>query len=482
MKHPTLVLNVVGLTRRLIGEHSPALAALAQGGASRALRTVTPAVTCAVQASFLTGLPVREHGVVGNGWYFRDTSEVRFWCQSNRLITGEQIWETAKRHDPSFRGTNLFWWFNMYGGATTSVTPRPVYPADGRKIPDLYTEPAQLRNTLQSELGRFPLFKFWGPTASLESSQWIARCAIRMLDARPDLALVYLPHLDYDGQRFGPRSMEMEEALRRVDALCGEIMATAQANGYRVIVLSEYGITEVTGAVAINRVLRHAGLVRVREELGRELLDPGASQAFAVADHQIAHVYVRQPGEIPEVQKLLTRVPGVERILDRDGQRALALDHPRSGELVAIACPDRWFSYNYWLDDERAPDFARCVDIHRKPGYDPVELFLDPAIRFPRLRIGATLLARKLGQRTLMDMIPLDTSLVKGSHGRPTDDPQDAPVYISSEAHVKLPEIVHATDVKDLILRHVFDDYPPRTPGRSVRHAYSGGSTGSTLS
>lgn len=456
--HRTLVLLVVGLTEALLGEATPHLTALARGGARRPLRTILPAVTCSVQATFTTGLLPRDHGAVANGWYFRDLAEVWLWRQSSRLVAGEKVWEAAARRDPAFTCAQLFWWYNMYSGATWAVTPRPMYPADGRKLPDVYTEPAGLRDELTGRLGVFPLFRFWGPAADLAASRWIADCARHVYATRrPTLALVYLPHLDYNLQRLGPNHPALAQDLRAVDALCGELIDLAARDGTRIVVLSEYGVTPVTGPVHVNRALREAKLIRVRTELGRELLDAGASEAFAVADHQVAHVYVRRPERVPEVRRLLEGLAGVERVLDREGQRAAGLDHPRSGELVAVARPDRWFTYYYWLDDAAAPDFARTVDIHRKPGYDPAELFLDPALRWPQLRIGWRLAQKALGMRYLMDVIPLDAGLVRGSHGRPTDDLRAGPVLISSEPAL-LPEgPVDATAVKALLLAHLFD-------------------------
>jgi predicted AlkP superfamily pyrophosphatase or phosphodiesterase len=455
----TLVLDVVGLTSRLIGEHTPHLAGLARQGASRALRTVVPAVTCTVQSTLLTGRPPRDHGIVANGWYFRDLAEVWFWRQSNRLVDGEKVWEAGRRRDASFTCAKLFWWYNMYSTADIAVTPRPQYPADGRKLPDVYTHPPELRDELTGALGTFPLFQFWGPGADITSTRWIGRAAAQVFrTSRPTLTLVYLPHLDYDLQRLGPRHAGLARALREVDAVCGELIDLARQDGAAVIVLSEYGITEVKGAVHLNRVLRRAGLLRVRREQAGEMLDPGASDAFAVADHQVAHVYVRRREQIAEVAALLRAEDGVEAVWDDDGKRAAGLDHPRSGELVAVSAPDRWFSYYYWLDDALAPDFARTVDIHRKPGYDPVELFLDPALAAPKAKIAWALLRRKLGFRALLDVIPLDATLVKGSHGRLTDAAEDAPVFISSEPQ-RLPpgSELDALQVKDVVLAHVFE-------------------------
>ncbi|NUQ74940.1 MAG: alkaline phosphatase family protein [Polyangiaceae bacterium] len=454
----TLVINVVGLTKGLLGDDAPHLNEfLAREGGMRPLRAVLPAVTCTAHATFTTGLPPSGHGCVANGWYFRDLSEILFWRQSNKLVQGEKIWEAAKKRDSAFTCAKLFFWYNMYSTADYSVTPRPMYPADGRKLPDIYSQPADLRDELNAALGTFPLFNFWGPAADITSSRWIADCAMHVMKTRrPTLTLVYLPHLDYCLQRLGPNHPGVKPEVRRIDAVAGELIAMARREGMRVIVLSEYGITEVYGAVHINRALREAGLLAVRTELGRELLDPGISEAFAVADHQIAHIYVRRPERVREVKELVERIPGVERVLGEDEKRNAGLDHPRSGELVAVSKADTWFSYYYWLDDTRAPDFARTVDIHRKPGYDPVELFLDPSLVAPKVTIGLTLLKKKLGFRTLMEVIPLDTSLVRGSHGRLTDGEGEGPVFLSSAPEL-LPEgPVGAEDVKDLILKHVF--------------------------
>jgi predicted AlkP superfamily pyrophosphatase or phosphodiesterase len=423
----------------------------------RMLDTVTPAVTTTVQSTFLTGTLPREHGIVANGWYFRDLAEVWLWRQSNRLVNAEKVWESGRKRDPQFTCAQLFWWYNMYSSADWSVTPRPMYPADGRKLPDIYTDPPQLREELNAALGEFPLFRFWGPGADIVSSEWIARCALHVrAKHRPTLTLVYLPHLDYNLQRLGPSHPQIKDDVAKVDALCGELIAAAERDGDHVIVLSEYGITEVRRPVHINRALREAGWIRVREELGRELLDAGACAAFAMADHQIAHIYVQDAKLIPQVKALVEALPGVERVLDEEGKRALGLDHPRSGELVAIAHADSWFTWYYFLDEARAPDFARTVDIHRKPGYDPVELFIDPALHFPKLTIAARLARKALGMRYLMDVISLDATLVKGSHGRPTDRAEDGPLIISSQAQLLPAGRVHATDVKRIMLDHVF--------------------------
>ena len=457
---PTLVLLIVGLTPRLLGPHTPELSAFVKEGAVRPLRTVVPAVTCTVQSTLLTGLLPRDHGAVANGWYFRDLAEVWLWRQSNRLVAGEKLWEAGKKRDPAFTAANMFWWYNMYSSVDVSATPRPMYPADGRKIPDHYTEPPELHDELDGLLGPFPLFQFWGPGADITSSRWIARATAHVLETRrPTLTLCYLPHLDYGLQKWGPHPEDPRVAaeLRAIDAVAGELIELARSRGHRVVLVSEYGIVPVSGAVHVNRVLREAGLIRVRVELGREQLDAGASKAFALADHQIAHVYLQHGTGPANVKALLERTPGIARVLDEEGKREFGLDHPRSGELVALAEPDRWFTYYWWLDDSRAPDYAPTVDIHRKPGYDPMELFLDPQQPFVKAKIAAKLLLRRLGFRTLLDVIPIrEVELVKGSHGLLTEREEDGPLVASSAPHL-LPEgPVVATAFKELVLAHVF--------------------------
>lgn len=451
----TVVLNVVGLSPSLLGEHTPLLSSWAAAGKVVPVAPVLPAVTCTVQATYLTGKLPNEHGIVANGWYFRDECEVKFWRQSNKLVQSPKVWDLAHSLDPSFTCANLFWWYNMYSSTDYAITPRPMYPADGRKLPDIYTQPQEWRSPLQDELGQFPLFNFWGPNTSIASTQWIAASA-KWVEERcnPTLTLVYLPHLDYCLQKFGSDDNRVAKDLQEIDAVCGDLIHYYEKRGAQVIVLSEYGVTPVSQPVHLNRVLREQGLLAVREELGRELLDPGASKAFAVADHQIAHVYVNDPFYIPKVRSLLEETHGVAQVLGEDEKPAYGLDHPRSGELVAIAHPDAWFTYYYWLDDNRAPDFARTVDIHRKPGYDPVELFVDPRIKLPKFKIGSKLLKKQLGFRYLMDVIPLDAGLVRGSHGCMTS-PENGPLFMTHQTHLLEPESIAATDVCDLILKHL---------------------------
>jgi len=452
MTQPTAVIDVVGLTPGLLA-HAPRLRAWA--GRVRTLVPVLPAVTCTVQSSMLTGLGPSGHGVVANGWYHRDTAEVRFWLQSNRLVAGEKVWETARRRDPSVTCANMFWWFNMYSSVDVSVTPRPMYTADGRKIPDVHSDPPQLREQLQQRLGRFPLFSFWGPAASIESSAWIAEATAFVAERHdPTLLLAYLPHLDYDLQRLGPGHPDIPREVAAIDGVAADLIERLEARGRHVIVVSEYGIEPVDGAVALNRHLREAGWLRVRGELGREMLDAGGSDAFAVADHQVAHVYVRDASRLDAVAERLAGVDGVEQVLRGRARAKAGLDHERSGELVAVATRGRWFSYPWWLDDARAPDYARTVDIHRKPGYDPCELFIDPGLAAPRLRIAMKLLRRKLGFRGLLDVIPLDASLVRGSHGRTAMPAEHGPLLLERADHGG-PDTLNCTKVRDVVLERM---------------------------
>ncbi len=476
MPHPTAVILVVGLSQSLIGDDCPRIRDFAKAGVVRRMKPVLPAVTCSVQSSMLTGLMPAGHGIVGNGWYDRELSEVLFWKQSNKLVSGEKVWDTAKQRDPAVTTLNMFWWFNMYSSATWSVTPRPMYKADGRKIPDCYSNPPALRDELQAELGPFPLFHFWGPGSSIKSSKWIADATkIAHAKHKPGLTLVYLPHLDYALQKYGDDDDMYEphagsyaaDALREIDAVVGDLIDYFAANDTRVMLVSEYGIEHVDDSIHINRILREQNWLSVREEQGLELLDAGASNVFAVADHQVAHVYCQHaysPGSesFEYLADHLRKIPGVAQVLKEKDQLAAGIRHERSGDLVLVAEKGRWFSYDYWFDDAKAPDFARTVDIHRKPGYDPLELFIDPTIALPKAKLAWRLFQRKiLKQRALLDLIPLDTKLVRGSHGRIDVPPGLMPVLITQQDRGEVSksrgEEVHCTAVRDVILEHLFE-------------------------
>ena len=469
----TAVINVVGLTEGLIGEHTPLIIAFRKRHQLAHIKPAFPAVTCTAQSDYVTGVRASDHGIVANGWYNRELAEVQFWKQSNHVVQRPKIWDELKRLDPSFTCAKLFWWYNMYATADYSITPRPMYPADGRKVFDIYTHPASIRSDIKQELGEFPFPGFWGPAAGVKTpqgdrdvvSRWIAESAkwIEMRHA-PTLSLIYLPHLDYNLQRVGPNDPRIAQDLREIDAIVGGLVEFFEARGVQVILLSEYGITPVDTPIHLNRHFRAHGVamnrnptstgwLTIREEMGRELLDYGASQVFAVADHQVAHIYVRDPSLLPAVRQLVEKTPGVASVLGEEEKHALGIDHSRAGDLIAVAEENAWFTYYYWDDDARAPDFARTVDIHRKPGYDPVELFLDPALKFPKLKILRRLLQKKLGFRMLMDVIPLDATLVKGSHGCRPHSQKDWPVLIASPDLV--PADLESTDVYHVIRRAV---------------------------
>ena len=358
----TAILNVVGLTQRLLGTDTPRLQQAAQAGGLIRVQPVLPAVTCTAQSTYLTGLPPAGHGCVANGWYDRELAEHHFWKQSNHLVHGAKLWETCRAARPGFTCAKLFWWYNMYSSADWSITPRPMYPADGRKVFDVYTHPLSIRDELKRGLGPFPFPSFWGPLAGIASSEWIARAAEWIEEKhRPDLALVYLPHLDYNLQRLGPDDPALAQDCWAIDRVAGGLIDFYAQHGVRTIVLSEYGITAVRRSIALNRVFRARGWITVKDELGLELLDCGASKAFAIADHQVAHIYVNDPSLRSAVRAAVEAVEGVAQVLDAAGQQAAGLDHARSGDLVAFSAEDSWFNYYYWDDERKAPDFARCV-------------------------------------------------------------------------------------------------------------------------
>ncbi len=423
------VLNVVGLTQSVLRE-MPRLKAWSESREVQSFKPAFPAVTCTAQSSYLTGKSVGEHGIVGNGWYDREAAEVKFWKQSNLLVKGEKLWENL-----GIKCAKMFWWYNMYSSADFAATPRPLYPADGRKAFDIHTQPMAMREEIKADLGDFPFPSFWGPNAGIPSSKWIAESA-KWIEKKekPDLNLVYLPHLDYGLQKFGPGAPEMAAEYEAIDQVTCDLIEELEAAGVEVLVLSEYGISKVSKAIHLNRVFREKGWIQVKDELGLETLDCGGCQAFAVADHQVAHIYVNDSVIEKEVRRVVLATDGVEEIREGSDLWPEGIGRERGGDFVAVSEADAWFTYYFWDDDAKAPDYARCIDIHRKPGYDPVELFLDPEIKFPVAKIGGFLLKKKLGLRGLMDVIPLDANLVKGSHGRDQVPEDEQPVVIGDRA------------------------------------------------
>tara|TARA_R110000765_G_scaffold99186_3_gene186207 strand:+ start:972 stop:2345 length:1374 start_codon:yes stop_codon:yes gene_type:complete len=454
----TVVINVVGLTKRLIGEHTPFIKSFLEKGKTSYIEPILPAVTCAVQSTYVTGKWPSEHGIVGNGWYFKDECEVKFWRQSNKLVQQPKLWDDLKEKHPNFTCANHFWWYNMYSNVDYSITPRPNYLADGRKIPDVYSYPANLRDEMQDALGTFPLFEFWGPKTTINSSKWIADAAL-LTDKKhnPDLTLIYLPHLDYNLQRYGLDFTIISKDLLEIDNVVKGLVNHYEALDARVILLSEYGITNVNKPIHLNRILRKEGYIAIREERGLELLDAGESDAFAVADHQIAHIYCKDSSTIKKLVRLLEPIEGVEKVLFGEDLKKHHINHERCGDIVVVADKDSWFTYYFWLDDAKAPDYARMVDIHKKPGYDPVEMLTDPKDKLVMAKVVGKLLKKKLGFRTVMNIIPIDASLIKGSHGRLTEDKEDYPIFISNYTDAINENTITAIQVRNLIEDHLLN-------------------------
>jgi len=438
------VLNIVGLSESLLGPHLPGLTAFAETRGCQSHTPAFPAVTCTAQSSIVTGTAPASHGIVANGWYDRESAEVRLWKQSNHLVRGEKLWDKLRREIPGFTCAKLFWWHNMHSSADFSITPRPLYPADGSKVFDIHTQPMLMRDALKRDLGEFPFPAFWGPAAGIASSEWIAASAKWIEEKHsPTLSLVYLSHLDYPLQKFGPSAPEIPAELEKIDRLATDLIRFYEGRGVRVLVLSEYGISPVTRPVHLNRLFRAKGWLSLKNELGRETLDCGGCRAFAVADHQVVHVYVNDPSIHGEVRALLENTPGIDEVRIPAETWGPGAGTERAGDFIAIAAPDAWFTYYFWENDALAPDYARTIDIHRKPGYDPCELFLDPALRLPKLELAKFLLKKRLGLRGLLEVIPLDAALVKGSHGRDHVPENERPVLLGTRFPVRGAEDVH---------------------------------------
>ncbi len=447
------VLNLVGLSESLLGPHLPGLTAFAAKHGRQSYAPAFPAVTCTAQSSLTTGTSPARHGIVANGWYDRESAEVRFWKQSNHLVRGEKLWDKLRREIPGFTCAKLFWWYNMHSSADFSITPRPLYPADGRKVFDIHTQPMLLRDALKRDLGEFPFRAFWGPAADIASSEWIAAAAKwTEQQHQPTLSLVYLPHLDYPLQKNGPLAPNIPDELKKIDRVANDLIGFYESRGVRVLVLSEYGISPVTRPVHLNRLFREKGWLLLKDELGRETLDSGGSRAFAIADHQIAHVYVNDPSILNEVRSLLESAPGIDEVRVPLTTWGPGIATERAGDFIAIAAPDAWFTYYFWQNDALAPDYARTIDIHRKPGYDPCELLIDPALKLPQLKIAKFLLRKKLGLRGLLEVIPLDATLVMGSHGRDRVPANERPVLLGTRFPVGGAEDVHHA-ILDAVMR-----------------------------
>ena len=423
---PTCVILVAALSKRML-DLAPAdgpLAGMAKLG-TRTIQPVLPAVTCTMQATLTTGVTPDRHGIIANGLFLPELGRVSFWEQSNRLLDVPRFWSVGQVSNLSEQVSNLseqvenlshqsvamlFWQNSMFGAADIVVTPRPIHSADGKTLSSCYTTPADLYDQLAGKLGQFELKSYWGPFASLASSQWIAGCAIEVWNRqRPQLQFVYLPHLDYPLQKLGPGDAAIAGEVAAVDRLIGSIAAAVEATGGQLVVMGDYGIVPARRAVLPNVALREAGLLKPRTIGGAELIEVGELDAFAMVDHQIAHVRCAGERARRRAREVLSKLDGVAEVLDLTESDPFHLRHARSGDLVALAEPDTWFAYYWWTDPAVAPPFARTVDIHRKPGYDPCELFIDPAAR----------------------AISLNTSLVKGTHGLLPTCPADQPILLA---------------------------------------------------
>lgn len=427
-----MVLDLPGLSPRIMTdpENYPNIKKLIDSGHKYSVTPSFPALTASMQATITTGQSAARHGMIANGLYDRRRYAVDLWAQSHKLVEGERIWDTLRDSMPDAKTGVICFQNIMFSGCDVLLTPAPKHLHDGKLISSCYTKPIGLYDELAAEIGEFNLMQYWGPMAGIGSSQWIAKAAAKIWNKfELNLLFVYLPHLDYCLQKFGPDAPQIQPELKALDELVGGLVAEAGAEN--VAVISEYGMTPVSGAVGINRLLRKGGYISVREVGGMEYLDMGMSRAFAMVDHQVAHVFFNDPSAVSEVRSLLEETEGVGRVLGETGKKELCIDHPNAGELVALSDPDKWFSYQWWLDPKKAPDFAYTVDIHNKPGYDPQELFFDPVNK----------------------CIAQDSSLVKGSHGLVAEDVRDLPMFVSQrEAGPSENGKIDATDVKSAII------------------------------
>ena len=389
-----------------------------------------PAVTCTVQASISTGADPSLHGMVSNGYYDRERLAVGFWEQSDRLVQARRVWEAAREQDPAFTSAMLFWQNSIGSTNDIIVTPKPIHKHSGGMIQSCYSRPSGLYEDLVSKVGKFSLFWYWGPFASKKSTAWITECTRTVIEEHhPNLVLTYLPHLDYCQQRQGPTGKTVSKDLKFVDDCLGEVFDVAEKNDYAVIVGGDYGIDHVDQALFPNRMLREHELLRLYVVNGREYLDYGQSRAFAMVDHQIAHIFCDSE-VVTEVHALLSTMPGVEQILTQEHFSDYGIDHPRSGELILIAAKGYWFAYPWWHDPPNRPDFATHVDIHNKPGFDPLELFWEGH----PFRVAQ------------------DTSRVLGSHGRPPDEDSLHPALVTSFKPQTIPSKPRDTDIFNLVL------------------------------
>lgn len=443
MNERVLLLSVPGLREKDL-PLMPRLSELMASGDRAPLSPSVPAVTCPVQVNMTTGELPGEHGVIANGFYWRDECRVEMWTAWNDKVDRPQIWDRLHEHDPSIKSAAWFPLLAKGCGADFICTPAPIHHPDGGESLWCYTKPERLYGELMEELGHFPLHRFWGPLAGIEATQWIVSSARQALSRQePHFMYLYLPHLDYRAQKFGPDSPEAVEACRELDVEIGRLLDhVGKLDAYADplwLVASEYAITPVSRVAYPNRLLRDAGLLVTEiDEDGRERIDFARSDAWALVDHQTAHVFVgdSDPATLKRAADVFASIDEVDDVWDAAEQTRHGIQHARSADLVLISHADAWFAYYWWRDDNDAPRFARTVDIHNKPGYDPVEMFFDPEANAAGL--GPT---------------PLDATLVRGSHGAPARDESQRGVLLSSVRGVLVEQPMADIDVCETVLR-----------------------------
>ena len=437
MANHLVLLSVPGLREQDVAS-MPNLASLTSGGESSALVPSFPCVTWPVQANMLTGKMPEEHGVVANGFFWRDDNRVEMWTAGNEVITAPQIWDRLHQHDPDLTSAVWFPMLSKRCGADYVCMPAPIHNPDGSESLWCYTQPTELYGTLRDELGHFPLQHFWGPLANIKSTAWIVDSAVHAArQYRPNFFYIYLPHLDYAAQRTGPDSPPAQGALCELDEVIGRL-ASGFREAYRDsnpdwLVASEYTIVPVDHVCFPNRLLREAGLLSVVETGEGEHLDLAGSRAWALVDHQFSHVFIKDNDDqvTREVVDLFRGNPGVSEVLTGTEQQHYHIGHARSGNVIVVSTPHSWQAYYWWLDDAQAPPFARTVDIHNKPGYDPVELHFDPATK----------------------SIPLEAGLVRGSHGAPANAAAQHGVLLCSSTGVIGGNQTRDVEVAAIVLR-----------------------------
>ena len=381
-----LVIQVAALGHELLRENG---APQWQGLDFAAAQSVFPALTCVAQASFRTAAAPASHGMVANGVFDRRLNRPMFWEQSARLVEGTRIWEKFRARGG--RVGMMFWQQSLGEAADLILSPAPIHKHHGGMIQDCYSQPPDLYARLCERLGgAFKLRQYWGPLASAKVGDWIARATAEVMADRqlaPELLLTYLPSLDYDLQRFGPHHAKSRAALKKALGQLDVMAQAARREGYEVMIFGDYAIADVSSAVFPNRALLEAGLMKTRDVRGMLYPDFHASRAFAMVDHEIAHVYVPDQADLEAVRKVLESLQGVgeprpvgsglERLSpDNCEDRSLPVAARRnSDEFTLVATDGHWFAYPWWTDKRQVPDFAGHVDIHNKPGYDPCELF-----------------------------------------------------------------------------------------------------------